>query len=262
MANYNDYVKTDELQEEIETAAVEADNREGSLPERFQGKSAEEIANSYLELEKMNSRQSQDLGAMRQTVDELVRQSETANQESDTSAEESVTVDDLYDNPEAAIERVLDRKLKSQADAQPVDLSQDPAFMAGKADLDSKYEGWAELVQTPEFQNWVHEKPYRSNMAKAADGYDFSAANDLLAQYHDTHGDGGAAQRAARQKALSDAGLESGGAEYDEPAEKFSRTELMKLRVRAKRGDYEAADYLKANGDAIAIAYEEGRIVD
>lgn len=260
MASYNDYVKeTDELQEEINSAAENAENREADLPERFQGKSAEEIANSYLELEKMNSRQAQDLGEMRKTVDELVRQSVDTDQESDASAEDTITVDDLYEDPEGAIARVIEKRTPVAEE----DPRQDPAFQASVESLNEKYEGWNDLVQTPEFQNWVHESPYRARTAAEANGYDFDAANELLETYYALHKQGESAeQKAAREQALNDAGLETGGAEYEEPTTAFSRAELLNLRLRAKRGDYEAENYLKANREQIAIAYEEGRIVD
>lgn len=263
MAKFDDYVEqTDELQEEITTAAEEAENRESELPERFKGKSAQEIADSYIELEKMNSRQSQDLGEMRRTVDELVRQSDPQNQEGDASADEPITVDDLYEDAEAAIAKVIEKRTP-QAPEHVVDPTTTPEYAEAVKELDSDFEGWNDLVKTPEFKNWVFESPYRARAAQAADGYDFDAARELLSLYHATHQVGATAEeKAAKEKALNDATLESGGAEYEEPVEAFSRSELLNLRIRAKRGDFEAENYLKAHREHIAIAYEEGRIVD
>ena len=112
MAKYEDYAARaeDELQNEIDQAGAEAAARQSgdNLPDRFKGKSAEEIAQSYLELEQMASRQANDLGRMRQTVDEYVRLQSTVVEE-DHSQAEPVTVDDLYDNPEETIRKVASR---------------------------------------------------------------------------------------------------------------------------------------------------------
>jgi hypothetical protein len=56
--------------------------------------------------------------------------------------------------------------------------------------------------------------------------------------------------------------LESAGGGVSERVQKFSRRDLMKKRIAAKQGDDEASEFLKLNADAIAIAYEEGRVVD
>ena len=57
MAKYTDYVK-DDIDSEIEDASTKAAERqdESAIPERFRGKTVEEVAHSYTELEKLNSR--------------------------------------------------------------------------------------------------------------------------------------------------------------------------------------------------------------
>ena len=71
MAKYEDYVKNDIIEDELEDAIESAHTRKdegATIPERFVGKPVEEVARSYTELEKLYSRQAQDLGAMRRTA--------------------------------------------------------------------------------------------------------------------------------------------------------------------------------------------------
>ncbi len=56
--------------------------------------------------------------------------------------------------------------------------------------------------------------------------------------------------------------LEGGTASPHETVQTFSRSELMQKRIDAKRGNPEAESWLRQNREAVAIAYEEGRIVD
>jgi len=262
MAKYADY-QTDTLDEEIQDAAQQSSERAEVVPERFKGKSAEEIAKSYVELEKLNSRQAQDLGEMRKQVDQLVREFEESKAEP-VPPEPTVSVDDIYASPEEAIERVV-RKVIEPTLAEQKQERHQRAIQERMAHFDNTYDGWRDVVTGEEFQTWIRAKPYRARMAAAADNHDLEAATELLEQYYDLR-QGGSADRASKDKLrnqqLQDATLESGGAAYSEPPQTFSRTQLISRRVAAKRGDQEAIDWLRANHQAISDAYEDGRIRD
>lgn len=266
MARLEDYLpKTDDkLGDEISDAVIKTEERQAApptIPSRFEGKSAEEIADSYVNLERKFSQQGNDLGDMRKQVDALMRQSvENSTANANTQEETApVTVDELYEDPEKAIEKVIQRKLQPQLEAQEQRL-QTHASERQQAKLDTEYDGWREEVKTPEFSEWLEGSSYRQRMAAAVREYgDFDAAGDLLAQYYDTQ------KATATEKPKPDvasATLETAGAQYSEPVEKFSRTELMTVRIRAKQGDRAASMWLDGHRDAIGKAYAEGRIVD
>lgn len=261
MAKFTDYVQTDELDNEIQDAAQQSAERAETLPERFKGKTAEDIAKSYVELEKLNSRQAQDLGEMRKQVDQLMREFEESKAEQ-TPPEPTVSVDDLYAAPEEAIEKVVRKVIEPSLEEQRRERHQ-RAIQERMAEFDQSYDGWREVVTGEEFQTWIRAKPYRARMAAAADNFDLDAATELLEQYYDINGP---AQKASKERIrnqqLQDATLETGGAAYSEPPQSFSRTDLISKRVAAKRGDQSAKDWLSANHNAIAAAYEEGRIRD
>jgi hypothetical protein len=269
MARLEDYLpKTDELEDEITQAVVNTTERKEeaktTIPQRFEGKSTEEVAQSYTELEKLNSRQAQDLGDMRKQVDSLVRESLEAKTAAKAQEEEytPVSVDDLYDDPESAIEKVIERKLRPQLEATQQELQ------GRRADeqldkMDAEFEGWREQAETEEFHNWVEASPYRQRMAGAVrEAGDLDAANDLMAQYYELQGKQASNAREDKAKKVGDATLTSGGASYSEPTETMSRKELMNVRIRARQGDRKADAWLKENQTSIQLAYSEGRIVD
>jgi ribosomal protein L29 len=270
MAKYEDYLqKQDELEGEIQEAAedhqerVENPDAANALPERFRDKTPEEIAASYIELEKRFSQQGNDLGTLRQTVDQFMKlQSEAATTEPTEPEADPLSVDDIYDNPDEAIRRVVREEAGSKIEQLERQLAEE-RFNTQMQGLDAKYPGWREKAQSPEFLEWVQSSPYRARMAQAADVQnDIQAADDLIGMYYELSGAAQQAQEFQRDQQLQQATLESSGPEQPEMVDTFSRADLMNARIAAKRGDQQAITWLNANREAIAIAYEEGHITD
>lgn len=270
MAKYEDYApKGDELESEIKDAGDQTTDRqeaagqsEFEMPDRFKDKSTEEIAASYAELEKAYSRQGNDLGKMRSTMDEFLTLQSAQPQAPEAPQEpEPITVDEFYDDPNGTIQRAVELATTDKIGALEQELAQ-AKLETRVGELSSKHEGWQDTVQTPEFQNWVMESPYRQRLAQAADGWDLDAAEDLLGMYGEATGAQSAAERAALDAQLDNATLETGSASVPAQEQTFSRSDLTNRRTRALQGDYEQTEWLKTNSDAIAIAYEQGNITD
>lgn len=268
MAKYADYVK-DQLDNEIEDASQNQQVRQETphqgfeMPKQFEGKSPEEIAASYMELQKLNSKQAQDLGSMRKTVDTLMSlQSQPTAEPPAEPQEPAVDIDAIYDNPEEAISRVAKKTVGSQIEKLEKAL-EEKEREAALTQFEENYGDWRETANSPEFLEWVQGSPYRLRLAQAADAYDFDAANDLFAMYEDHTGTAQAAEaEATRNQQLNDATLETSSPGTIDTDETFSRQNLMDARIAAQKGDASARQWLAANGDAIALAYEEGRITD
>lgn len=267
MAKYADYVKTDEIEQEIEEAASAAEDRQEeattTIPDRFKGKSAEEIAASYAELEKLNSRQAQDLGRLRRTVDELVAlELQKSAGGRDEPSTKPVTVEDLYEDPEGTVSRVVESKVSSRIEDLERELQQE-RLRRKQESFSAKFPNWQDDVRSPEFVDWVRESEYRTRLALDADKGDFDAAETLFGTYRDLKQARQEAQKKQQtRQRVREVGLESSGAGAPDPIEKFSRSELMEKRIAAKRGDPSAQRWLDAKADAIAIAYAEKRISD
>ena len=263
MAKYEDYVK-DELSAEIADASAgsEARAEDAGIPDRFKGKTVEDVVKSYVELEKMNSRQAQDLGAMRRSVDTLLElESRRTNAKAEEPSKPSVTADELYEKPEEVIRRVA----REEAEARVQNLEQE--VMMGKAtsaleQFGAKYPDWQTDVKDPSMIEWIKSKPYRVKLALAADRGDLDAADDLFGSYYDTKEAKKEEKKIERKAKVRAAGLESAGSTAPETVETYSRSALIEKRIAAKRGDAVAQRWLNSHANSIGTAYSEGRVVD
>lgn len=266
MAKYEDYAKN--IEQEIDDAAEQSDQRARDastgrfIPDRFKNKSIEDVIQSYEELEKLNSRQAQDLGSMRQTVDRLL---DIQSQQTSSPAPEPskpVSVDDLYEDADGVLRRVAKEEVSGEISELKQELTQ-LRLERAMAKLESKFEGWQERVKEPEFASWVQDSPYRQRMYQDADNGDFDAAEEILGMYYDYSS---TAERTnsqhQRDRELNDAMLESSSPPATTSDETYSRYDLLEARIAAKKGDLKAERWLQAHADSIALAYEEGRIVD
>lgn len=266
MARYADYVK-DDLTDEIQEASENQEERKSAapsgfeMPDRFKGKSAEEIAQSFVELEKLNSKQANDLGVMRKNVDELIAL-QLRETEEPPADEPAVDMDSLYEDTEGSISRVAEKAVDGRIKALEDQLEKKNVEEAVST-FETKHGDWREVAATEDFAKWVGESAYRTRLAQAADAYDLDAANDLFDMYKDHTGQAKAVEDAARrERQLADASLETSSPGTIDTDEGFSRSVLTEARIAAKKGDRNAREYLAVNADAIALAYEEGRITD
>lgn len=264
MAKYEDYVK-DELDNELdEVEGTGAEPTGGEvIPERFKGKSAEEIAKSYIELEKLNSRQAQDLGALRKSVDTLLDlQSQEERTRAEAKSKKPVTVDDIYEDPDSTIRKVVKEESQSRIEQLERELQQQRT-QAALGEFTKRYPTWQEDVKDPGMLNWIRERPYRLNLAARADAGDLNAADELFGMYYDTAKKAEKSeQKQERKRKVQAAGLESAGAGVPERVERYSRSGLMEKRIRAKQGDQESERWLNSHAESIRQAYSEGRIDD
>ena len=272
MARFEDYVQKYEVQDEIEAAQVAQVQRQEQpeagfvLPERFHGKSAEDVAASYVELEKAYSRQGHELGSLRATADRYILESVHASPQNRQSAAEPtkpVTVDDLYDDADGTLRRVIKEESNGRVEELERELQQTKAQVA-LAQFETKHPDWRQVASTPEFQNFLAESPYRVKLFQAADKYDFDAAETLFGIYNDLKGRKQQVVDDAQQRRndqLTDASLETSSPHQPDLVQVYSRAELQEKRISAKQGNGEAERWLQAHAEEIAIAYEEDRIV-
>lgn len=264
MAKYEDYVK-DDLENEIEDAAEQTAQREeaSTIPERFKGKTAEEIAQSYIELEKLNSRQAQDLGALRKSVDQLLTlESPKERAGAEATSKKPLSVDDIYEDPDKAIRKVVQEESAERIEALERELQQ-TRFQRGLQEFGKQFPNWKEDVKDPAMLNWIQAKPYRVRLAAAADRGDLGAAEELFGTYYDTQKKVVTEEKKKeRKQKVQAAGLESSGASVPETVERYSRSALMEKRIAAKRGNDAAERWLAAHSESIRQAYAEGRVDD
>lgn len=264
MAEYNDYVD-DGIGNEIDDAAANQQARDAQgrfIPERFRGKDISDVVQSYEELEKLNSRQAQDLGDMRRTVDQLLELQTQSSPVEETTAV-PMTADEFYENPDDTIRRVAREETSNEVKDLKDELTQ-LRLERKFEELEGKFPEWHVKSNSPEFAEWTKNSPYRTRIAQDAAQGNFDAAEEILGMYYDSEVTAEATEEVvvADNEQLRNAMLESGGPAPVQLVDEYSRYDLLEKRMAAKRGDLKAERWLSAHADSIAIAYAEGRIVD
>jgi dsDNA-specific endonuclease/ATPase MutS2 len=267
MAKYEDYVKQD-LEDEIDEAATATEDRreQVQIPERFKGKSAEEIARAYVELESLQGRQANEYGQLRKTFETLLElQNKTSEPAKPAPEKKPVTVDEIYENADGAVRRVVREESQSRIEELERKLQEAERrsqAAEARATFERKHPEWQKTVQDPTFIEWIKQSPYRVKQAQVADSGDFDAADELFSTYAELASVRATQTKQVRKTAVREAALESSGGASPTPVEKYSRSKLESVRVRARQGDPDAERYLAAHGDDILRAYSEGRIVN
>lgn len=224
------------------------------LPSKYQGKSIEEIISMHQEAEKLIGRQGNEISEVRKLADQLIQS--TFKKEEPKQEEESEI--DFFVDPKKAVERVLENhpKLK-QADAK---LAEYEKFV-NRQQLEKTHPDMYEIVESPEFVEWVKKSKIRTMLYAQADrNFDFEAANELLSTFKEVSGRQTQTQttdatnnvRATANDNLRKATV-SAGSSQEVPKKIYRRADLIRLRIE-NPAKYDAME------DEIMAAYTEGRV--
>ena len=248
----SEFDAVEELQQERQQSPVETQQQQVSnVPDKYRGKSLEDIVTMHQEAEKLIGRQAQEVGEVRRLADELLKQQLSQKQVQPAVVENEV---DFFEDPQSAIRKAVtnhpDVLAAKQASAQ---LKQ----IQTHAMLNKKHPDFADVVRDVEFQEWVKASPMRLNIYAMADAnYDFNAADELLTTFKQIRTsktqqttDAG---NAVRKQNLSAASVDVGGT--GESSKKvYRRADLIRLRM-TDPNRYEALE------PEIRAAYNEGRV--
>jgi hypothetical protein len=238
--------------------APEEKDETPAIPEKFQGKSMEDVIQSYVNLEKEYGNKSNEIGELRKLTDQILlnqaqQQQAPARQAEDIN--EDVGFDDFIEDPKLAVNKALEtnptiQRLEQHIEAQAVDASRQ-ALLSAHPDAEA-------VVASPEFQNWIAESPGRAQMLQAAHvNRNVDVAVDMLNMYKQTKqvtNDEAVTERDAKAKAdLKRASVETGGRPSGGTKKVYRRAELIELKLR------DPARY-EAMRDEIHQAYAEKRV--
>lgn len=244
----------EEKQEASEIEAVEQQQAtpKSELPEKYRGKSIEEVAKMHSEVEKRLSIQGQEIGEVRKLADELIRQNLESKQQSAKKIEPEV---DFFEDPQAAIQKAVD----NHPDVQSSKLAfANMQRMQIKQQLALAHPDHEEIAKDQNFTDWVKSSPVRIRLLVAGDqGYDFDSANELLSTYKQIRGarakQGEVLQENNRQLSLRAAGVDVGGS--GESSKKTYRAIDLQNLLNTNPDRYTAMQ------DEIMRAYSEGRVL-
>jgi hypothetical protein len=245
-----------ELQEERQTQ--EETPVEDDLPEKYRGKTPQQIARMHQEAERLIGKQSSEVGELRQFVDGYIK-GQLVNKESTRSQEPEDEGLEFFENPKEAISRAIENHPSVQeASRQAHQYKTQTAVM----ELKQKHPDLPQVLQDPNFQSWVQGSKIRAELFNRADqGYDVDAADELISSFKERQGivqKTVEVERAARgqqvRAASTGGGVSGGGASQGQGSPRlYRRTDLIKL-MQTDPQRYEALS------EEIFRAYSEGRV--
>lgn len=223
---------------------------EVKLPEKYQGKSVDDIIRMHQEAEKLIGKQAQEVGEVRKLADELIKHNLSTKQQ--TVVEEPEV--DFFEDPQKAIRNTVDKHPDVLAARQ---ATQEFKRMNIQQKLAQTHPDFQQIVQDTGFAEWVKASPVRLGLYAKADGeYDFDSANELLSTFKQLKQvqtkQVAAVDNTARQQSLKAASVDTGGT--GESSKKvYRRTDLIRLKMT------DPARYEDLQPE-IMSAYAEGRV--
>ena len=224
---------------------------ENVIPEKYKGKSLDDIVRMHQEAEKMIGRQAQEVHEVRSLADQLLKRQLEADK---APAVESAPEVDFFENPQDSIKRAIENN-PAVLEAKQANL--ELKRMKTAQQLSAKHPDMQTIVQDTGFQEWVKASPVRLSLyAKADAEFDLNSADELLSTYKELKQvrtnnvqETGKQQKA---QALKAAGVDSGGS--GEVAKKvYRRADLIRLKMT----DPDRYEQLQPE---IMAAYSEGRV--
>ena len=155
---------------------VEQPQAEPSLPEKYQGKSLEEVVQMHQEAEKLLGRQSSEVGELRKVVDDYIStQSPQPAPQQYVEPEDDI---DYFTDPQAAVNRAIDNHPKIR-EAQ--EYSAQYKKQSSLATLTNKHPDMQGILKDPKFAEWIQASKVRTKLFVEADQqYDAEAADELF----------------------------------------------------------------------------------
>ena len=230
------------------------------IPNKYQGKSLEEIVKMHQEAEKLIGRQAQEVGEVRKLADELIKQQLEARVKPKDTEQPVAQEIDFFDDPAKAVNQAVENNpVLKQMQEQLIRQKQLEAL----AVIEKQHPDFVDVAKSNEFNEWIQGSKVRKQLYEAANNYDSDAALELLDTYKSLKGireqtiqsaDEGVKQVGDQQRrqAIKAAGVQTGGTgESSKPTYRYA--DIMKMMM------YDREQY-NARADEFLVAYQEGRI--
>lgn len=230
-----------QAQDALDAELADTKQTGGEIPERYRGKTLEEVIAMNEELVRKNSRLGNEVGQLRKFRDTQLETPPTK-----TVERKEVNVDALLENPEEAVETVIGQSSRIRELEEKVERA---TRGSAQREFEAAFPDYQSDLANEEFLEWATKTPYRANLAQRADRYDFSAATELWTEWKERQEfikqskTKETDQKAKlRQQQLKDGTLESGTGNSTETKKVFSRREIRDIKTRALQGDRKAMD--------------------
>lgn len=262
--DFVDPTKQEEQDPSLTDAPAQADTAtepvKDEIPEKYRGKTLDEIVRMHQEAEKLIGRQAQEVGEVRKLADSLLKQQ--LEQKHDTQPVKAQEID-WFEDPAKAVNQAVEnnpvlKKLQEEQAKQ--------AQIVALQTIEKAHPDFISVAQSEDFQQWVGSSRVRQQLFASANNYDVDSALELLDTYkslrnirqqkEETSKAADAtlkkADEESRSKALKAAAVQQGGTgESTKPI--YRRADLIRLRMQ----DPDRYDEMSPD---ILLAYAEGRV--
>ena len=246
-----DQIEQNEVNE-IQQEEVEQP-QEPNLPDKYQGKSLEEVVQMHQEAEKLLGRQSSEVGELRKVVDDYIStQTQSAPQPQHVEPEDDI---DYFTDPQAAVNRAIENHPKiREAEQYTADYKKQAALAA----LNNKHPDMQEILGDPKIAEWIKASKIRTQLFVAADQqYDSDSADELFTLWKERKTvaqQTAQVEKQARKQTLKAANTGNARGSAEGTRKKvYRRADIIKL-MKTDPERYQALS------EEIFQAYAEGRV--
>ena len=235
--------------------------QEPEVPEKYRGKSLEDIVKMHQESEKLIGRQAQEVGESRKLLDQFIKQQ--LAQKHDTQQPSKAQEIDWFEDPAKAVNQAVENNpILKQLQEQQAQQAQVVAQQA----IEKAHPDYLDVAASEDFAQWVQGSKIRMGLYAKASNFDVDSAMELLETYKSLRNiktqkaeqtkaadeSLKKADEASRSKALKTASVQQGGTgESTKPI--YRRADLIRLRMQDPKRYEDMADDILA-------AYNEGRV--
>jgi len=246
---------TEEVTQETQTE--ETQQPESIIPEKYAGKTTTELVEMHQNVEKMMSKQSNEVGEQRKLIQSLMDAQNKAAEATPVTEEPVDFEQDFYSDPANAVNKAIENhpELIEARQERKIQAQQHQVSVLEKA-----YPDWQEKVATKEFQDWVGGSEIRTEMFKKADTeYRPDYAIELFDMYDKVNMIDKTKQVQQEETAKRDKALKATSTENRSSSDTLSgkkiyrRADLINLQVTDPNRYATLADEIQS-------AYAEGRV--
>ena len=226
--------------------------QEPEIPDKYKGKSAEELVQMHQEAEKLLGRQSSEVGELRKVVDTYIQTQLTEDKQ---EAPQQVEEVDWFTDPDKAVDRAIQNHPKiKEAEALTQQYKQSTAL----SELQRKHPDMQQILQDAKFAEWIKASNVRTKLFVAADQqYDHESADELFSLWKERQNivqQTAAVEQQARKQSVKAASTGNArGSTESAPKKIYRRADIINL-MRTDPDRYAALQ------PEIMKAYEEKRV--
>jgi hypothetical protein len=237
-------------QEEQQQEEEQVTPSEPEIPDKYQGKSAQELVQMHQEAEKLLGRQSSEVGELRKVVDNYIQAQLTP-----APQQEQVEEVDFFTDPEKAVAQAIQNHPKIK---EAESVSQQYKMQTALSALKTNHPDMESILQDTKFAEWIQASKVRTKLFVAADKqYDYEAADELFNLWKERQqmiGQAATAEKQSRKQAVKNASTGSAsGSSESSPKKIYRRADIIKL-MKEDPNRYAALQ------DEIMRAYAEKRV--